>query len=212
MEAFSFLLSSLLLLDSDGRTENLFFASLYNVPLLYFLTIIFNALFIGTEFGDKTLHSYISAGHKRGHILFAKAFIYQVACMAMLILPLLVHGLIGVFRLETTVITMKELGIIGITVITSMLAMGMLPFFCAFLFRDLGRTLTVPIVLFFLMILGLNGKQAMELSILLPMGQLRLISLQQRMVPSFYLLGIDLLWMVILYSGAHVIFCCSDLK
>ena len=40
---FNFLLSSILLLDSYGETANLFLASLYNIPLLYFLTIVFAA-------------------------------------------------------------------------------------------------------------------------------------------------------------------------
>lgn len=40
---FNLLLSSVLLLDSVGETSNLFFASIYNMPILYFLTIIFSA-------------------------------------------------------------------------------------------------------------------------------------------------------------------------
>ena len=47
---FTFLLSSILLLDSKGKTSNLVMASLYNTPLLYFLIIVFIALFIGNDF------------------------------------------------------------------------------------------------------------------------------------------------------------------
>ena len=36
---FNLLLSSVLLLDSVGETSNLFFASIYNMPILYFLTL-----------------------------------------------------------------------------------------------------------------------------------------------------------------------------
>ena len=43
---FNLLLSSVLLLDSVGETSNLFFASIYNMPILYFLTIIFSAMFV----------------------------------------------------------------------------------------------------------------------------------------------------------------------
>ena len=39
--AFALCLSSVLLADSVGQTSSLFFASLYNVPVLYFLAIIF---------------------------------------------------------------------------------------------------------------------------------------------------------------------------
>ena len=59
---FNLLLSSVLLLDSVGETSNLFFASIYNMPILYFLTIIFSALFVGNDFGRRTLQSYINAG------------------------------------------------------------------------------------------------------------------------------------------------------
>ena len=37
--AFNLFLSSVLLLDSIGETSSLFFASLYNVPILYFLAL-----------------------------------------------------------------------------------------------------------------------------------------------------------------------------
>lgn len=47
---FNLLLSSILLLDSKERSSNLIMASLYNIPLLYFLSIVFIALFIGSDF------------------------------------------------------------------------------------------------------------------------------------------------------------------
>ena len=40
---FNLLLSSILLLDSKERSSNLIMASLYNIPLLYFLSIVFIA-------------------------------------------------------------------------------------------------------------------------------------------------------------------------
>ena len=42
---FNLLLSSILLLDSKECSSNLIMASLYNIPLLYFLIIVFIALF-----------------------------------------------------------------------------------------------------------------------------------------------------------------------
>ena len=79
--AFNLFLSSVLLLDSIGETSSLFFASLYNVPILYFLAIVFSALFVGNDFGQRTLQSYINAGHNRGQILLAKLAAYQIACI-----------------------------------------------------------------------------------------------------------------------------------
>ena len=107
---FNLLLSSVLLLDSVGETSNLFFASIYNMPILYFLTIIFSALFVGNDFGRRTLQSYINAGHRRGKILFAKLVVHQIACMVILSFPLLLHSIIGTF------VTKGALASIGIVV------------------------------------------------------------------------------------------------
>lgn len=145
---FNLLLSSVLLLDSVGETSNLFFASIYNMPILYFLTIIFSALFVGNDFGGRTLQSYINAGHRRGKILFAKLVVHQIACMVILSFPLLLHSIIGTF------VTKGALASIGIVVmvIASQFAMCLLPFFFAFIFRDIGKSMAVPMVLFFLMV------------------------------------------------------------
>lgn len=209
---FNLFLSSVLLLDSNGETSNLFFASLYNTPLLYFLTIAFAALFVGNDFGGRTLHSYINAGHKRGHVLFAKALVYEVACMIILALPLLVHGLIGLFCLNETFDAIDGALITVITVALSVLAMCMLPFFFAFIFRDIGKTLAVSMVIFFLMIFLMNGDQAQYISMILPMGQLRLISLQQLSFSNAYFIIIDFLWIFVLYLVAYFGFRCSDLR
>ena len=44
-----------------------------------------------------------------------------------------------------------------LAVVVSLFAMCLLPFFFALLFRDIGKTLAVPMVLFFLMIFLMNG-------------------------------------------------------
>lgn len=212
MEVFSVLLSSLLLLDSERMTANLFLGSLYNTPLLYFLTILSGALLIGNDFGEKTLYCYISSGHKRSHVVLAKALIYQAACMAILGVPLLIHGLAGALGLKKAAIMPEDVLITGVVVFVSIAAMCMMPFFFAFLFRDMGRTLTVPMVIFFLMIFVLNQDQTQHLSTILPMGQLRLISKQQLTVGAVSIITMDAVWIVSLYFGAHFLFCRSDLN
>lgn len=73
-------------------------------------------------------------------------------------------------------------------------AMCLLPFFFALLFRDIGKTLAVPMVLFFLMIFLMNGDQALFISRILPMGQLRLIALQQFTPSMVQFVFTDFLW------------------
>ena len=199
--AFNLFLSSVLLLDSIGETSSLFFASLYNVPILFFLAIVFSALFVGNDFGQRTLQSYIIAGHNRGQILLAKLIAYQIACITILALPLLVHGLIGRLCFKESFVS-----------VVSLFAMCLLPFFFALLFRDIGKTLAVPMVLFFLMIFLMNGDQALFISRILPTGQLRLIALQQFTPSMVQFVFTDFLWIFILYFGAYLGFKHSDLK
>ena len=97
---FTFLLSSILLLDSKGKTSNLVMASLYNTPLLYFLIIVFIALFIGNDLGGRTLNAYLTAGHKRGYVFWAKVMVSQIGCILILTVPLLIHEIIGRFGMK----------------------------------------------------------------------------------------------------------------
>lgn len=210
--AFNLFLSSVLLLDSIGETSSLFFASLYNVPILFFLAIVFSALFVGNDFGQRTLQSYIIAGHNRGQILLAKLIAYQIACMTILALPLLVHGLIGRLCFKESFVSVSGNLYTVLAVLVSLFAMCLLPFFFAFLFRDIGKTLAVPMVLFFLMIFLMNGDQALFISRILPMGQLRLIALQQFIPSMVQFVFTDFLWIFILYFGAYLGFRHSDLK
>lgn len=82
---FNLLLSSILLLDSKERSSNLIMASLYNIPLLYFLSIVFIALFIGSDFSGRTLNTYITAGHKRSSIFRVKLIVSQIGCIIILV-------------------------------------------------------------------------------------------------------------------------------
>ena len=97
---FNLLLSSILLLDSKERSSNLIMASLYNIPLLYFLIIVFIALFIGSDFSGRTLNTYITAGHKRSSIFRVKLIVSQIGCIIILVFPLLYMELLVNFILE----------------------------------------------------------------------------------------------------------------
>ena len=180
---FNLLLSSILLLDSKERSSNLIMASLYNIPLLYFLSIVFIALFIGSDFSGRTLNTYITAGHKRSSIFRVKLIVSQIGCIIIMVLLTLF----------------------------AMITLCALPMFFAFIFRDMGKTLTVSMVLFFVMIFLLNSESAQIISRIIPMGQLRLISLQKVYSTNFCLF-VDFLWNFILYFIASSAFLHTDLK
>lgn len=210
IELFNFFLSSILLLDSYKKTANLFFASLYNTPLLYFLIIVFAALFVGNDFEQRTLYLYISAGQKRNHVLFVKTLVYEVACIVILTFPLITHGLIGFIFFNEIFVNFSNAFIIMITIIFSILAMCMLPLLFSFIFCDIGKTLAISMIIFFLMIFIMNGVWAQLIISILPMGQLRLISLQQLSLVGTHFIRINFLWTCILYLGAYFGFCHYD--
>ena len=204
-------LSTILLLDSKGKSSNLIMASLYNVPLLYFLIIVFIALFIGSDLGRRTLNTYITAGHKRSCILWAKVIVSQIGCIIILIFPLLMHGVISQFCMKEKFIWGDNGYTILLVTLLAMITMCTLPIFLAFIFRDMGRTLAISMVLFFVMIFFMNSEYAQTIIKILPMGQLRLISLQKFYSIDFFLL-VDFLWNVILYMVAGNVFLHTDLK
>lgn len=207
---FSLLLSSLLLLDSQGHTKSLFYSSLYNTPLLYFSAIIWGALFVGEDFKERTLHSYLSAGHKRSHIFFAKAAVYALSSLLLLGLPLLLHTAAGCLVQKSPQLTSEHVFVDCAMIFLGIFAMCMFPLFCAFVFQDVGRTFAVPMVIFFVMIFLLNTPGAERLTRILPMGQLRLLSLGGQTAAE--MLAWDILLAAVLYAGALLCFCRRDLK
>lgn len=197
-------LENILLMDGLLRTSVLWQASLYNAPQLYFLLIIFGALFIGDEFENRTFQSLISAGHSRGQILFAKTAAYMTACVLLVMTPLLLHVLTAGYLPEFW----PNIPLI----FTAILAMGMLPLLAAVILKDVGKAMAIPLAFYMAMVFVLNGRHNTLASQLLPVGHLRLIALNGLTDSWGILLGIDVAWILILYIAAHFWFCRSDLK
>ncbi|MFR4630318.1 MAG: hypothetical protein ACLT8Q_13680 [Lachnospiraceae bacterium] len=137
-----------------------------------------------------------------------KLVVHQIACMVILSFPLLLHSIIGAF---VTKGALESIDIV-VMVIASQFAMCLLPFFFAFIFRDIGKSMAVPMVLFFLMAFLMNGDQAQLISPILPMGQLRLMALQQSNISGGQFMFSDFLWVLALCLGTYLWFRRSDLK
>ena len=180
---FNLLLSSILLLDSKERSSNLIMASLYN----------------------------ITAGHKRSSIFRVKLIVSQIGCIIILIFPLFVHGIISQFYIGEKLFWNDSTYTMVLLTLFATITLCALPMFFAFIFRDMGKTLTVSMVLFFVMIFLLNSESAQIISRIIPMGQLRLISLQKVYSTNFCLF-VDFLWNFILYFIAGSAFLHTDLK
>ena len=149
-------LSCILLLDGSPPAKSLdvFNHILYTAPLLYVLIMIFGALFIGSDFENRTIQSYISAGHKRGHILLVKIIVHLTGCMILLILclPSFAGAAAGCMLFGITSASLSALFLKSMLAIWIICAMAMLPCLCGFRFQGVGKTLTLPLVLFFVML------------------------------------------------------------
>ena len=135
----------------------------------------------------------------------------QIGCILILTVPLLIHEIIGRFGMKERFPEISGTFTVAFQILFVVITMCALPVVLAFVFRDMGKTLAVSMVLFFLMIFLMNGQHAESLIRILPMGQLRLIALQKfdrTTVP----LSLDFLWMFILYYSAGRIFLHADLK
>lgn len=213
--AISILLGSIMILDTriPDSAEDCFRSSLYNSPLLYFLLMIQAALLIGEGFGNRTISLYIAAGHKRYAILAASMITYLTSCILIIVSPLLVDSLAGILLFGmpgqfSLVPFLQEAAII----VAAVAAMGILPFLAAFLFRDVGKTLAIPLLLYFIMIFLLNSRQSQTFMPLLPIGQLRLLSQNQVSLPLLQYALTDLVWLIAGSVGAGLAFRRSEIK
>lgn len=210
----SVVLSAILMLDSQipKTAMECFQYSLYHTPLMYMLIIIWGALFVGGDFDTRAITVFAGAGHSRGNVLIAKSLSYLAACILILVLPLILTGVFGAayFGIEMP-ISMVKMAEECIMILFAICAMGIIPLFCAFCFRDTGRSLVVPTAFFFLMIFLLNSDQALQFAPLLPIGQLRLAS-QDRIGSYPMTIVIDVIWIVFGMAGAYLAFRRTDLK
>ena len=131
--------------------------------------------------------------------------------MIILVFPLFVHGIISQFYIGEKLFWNDSTYTMVLLTLFAMITLCALPMFFAFIFRDMGKTLTVSMVLFFVMIFLLNSESAQIISRIIPMGQLRLISLQKVYSTNFCLF-VDFLWNFILYFIAGSAFLHTDLK
>lgn len=208
----SCLLSCLLLLDGSppAKPLDIFNHILYTAPLLYVLIMIFGALFIGSDFENRTIQSYISAGHKRWHILLSKIIVHLTGCISILCLPLFAGAAAGCILFGITGVTLPALLFKSVLAIWIICAMSMLPCLCGFLFQGVGKALTLPLILFFVMLFLLNGRYYHLMAAFLPMGQLRLLCFDQ--LTNFNVFLTNFLWIFICCIWAYKNFSRTDLK
>lgn len=176
------------------------------------ISCIYGGLFIGSDFTDRTLYHGLMTGKSRIAVLFTKAGIYFLATDAILfIFPLLIF-LICTARNGLGIPFPTILHLIGTVAALLILgfAIGAFSLLAAVCFRDVGRTIGIPILLYFVMILLLNSSYSAALARILPVGIM--VLLVNNTVSSAYGILLGIIWTVALFLVSALIFRRAELR
>lgn len=173
----SIIISTVLLLDGNIQSgSEAIYQSLYNMSLIFILTNIFIALYIGGNFSNRQINRYIASGHKRKDIIFAQSLVsIMYSNLILMLQPLIVLITISVTKGWGNLFTFSQ----GVTIIiTSILlnsAFLSVLIFIAVLLKKPGSILVITTAIYFLNIFLLNSQRALSFAHILPLGQARLL-------------------------------------
>lgn len=177
------------------------------------IVCIYEGLFLGDDFANRTLYHGLSAGKSRSCVLFAKSAVSLIAADGLLFFfPLLLVLTCTVrngWGAPTSAQSQNPIFIIAAFLILGF-AVGAVSLLASVCFRDVGRTIGIPILLYFLMILLLNGPAAPAFARILPVGLLVLLS-NGSVSPAYGIL-LGLLWAAALEAVSILIFRRAELR
>lgn len=178
------------------------------------MTCIYGGVSLGGDFADRTLNHSLMIGKGRTCALAAKFVVFACAADVLLFLFPLLLVLTCTVRngWETAIFSAWIPHAVGVLAALMLLgfALGAVSLLAAVCFRDVGRTIGIPVLLYFIMILLLNSPYASAFFRILPIGTLILVA-DGTVSPAYgALLGI--MWFVLLSAVAAVIFRKADLQ
>ncbi|MFD1176714.1 hypothetical protein ACFQ3W_10435 [Paenibacillus puldeungensis] len=182
--------------------------------LTILISCIYGGLFIGDDFAERTLYHALMAGKSRVSVLLAKAGSFLIAIdIILFIFPLLLVMICTVrngwgIALSAGVI-LHFAGLIVALLILGF-SIGALSLLAAVCFRDVGRTIGIPIILNFITILLLNGPYATALAHILPAGTL-ILMVNGTMSPAKGII-VGLIWSTFLFIASALIFKRAELR
>lgn len=178
------------------------------------MVCIYGGVSLGEDFADRTLNYSLMIGKSRTAALFAKAVVFGCAADVLLFLfPLLLvpvctarngwETAASAARIPNAVGVLAALLFLG----TALSAVSLLAAVC---FRDVGRTIGIPIALYFVMILLLNSTYAPAFFRVLPIGTL-ILAADGTVSPSYGVL-LGGLWSALLFVVSAAIFHRAELR
>ncbi|MBA8980796.1 ABC transporter permease [Clostridium saccharobutylicum] len=143
--------------------------------------ILLGAISFGNDFLDRTINNTVCAGHSRFQIFVCKVSAYFIGVNLVILFSPIVNVILNIIlHRYTTVYFINEGNILAKTIITTSLlgmAMSSISIFAAFIFRDIGKTVGISVVIYFINISLLNSTNDIRTTIFrfLPLAQARLI-------------------------------------
>lgn len=178
------------------------------------ITCIFGGLSIGGDFADRTLYHGLMVGKSRNSVLFAKSIVFAVAADGLLFLFPLLFVLTCTIKNGWGMAVSREMVFQPIATVLALLILGFaiseVSLLAAVCFRDVGRTIGVPIIWYFVMILFLNSADAPVFSRIFPIGILILVS--DGTVPAAYGMLLGAIWSGLLVVLSALIFRRAELR
>lgn len=182
--------------------------------LTILISCIYGGLFLGGDFADRTMYHALMAGKSRSAVILAKAVVFFTAINVILfIFPILLVTICTARNGWGTALSADVIlhlaGLIAALLILGS-AIGALSMLAAVCFRDVGRTIGIPIILYFVMILMLNSKFAIVLAHVFPIGTL-IIMVNGTVSPAYGIL-VGIIWSVLLISSSSLVFQRAELR
>lgn len=178
------------------------------------IACIYGGIFLGGDFTERTLYHSLMIGKGRGSVLIAKSIVYAFATdVLLLIFPLLWVWICSIrngLGIPASSMTFSHtVGVIAALLLLGF-AISAISLLAAVCFRDIGRTVGIPIALYFIMILFLNSPCSAVFSRILPIGTMILVA-DGTVSPAYgALLGI--LWFALLSAVSALIFRRAELR
>ena len=178
------------------------------------IVCIYGGLFIGDDFANRTLYHGLMTGKSRSSVLLAKAIVYAAAADGLLFLFPLLLALTCTIRngwgnmVPAAAAWNPASAALAFLILGFAVSALSLP--AAVCFRDVGRTIGIPILLYFIMILLLNSSNAPLFSHILPLGVLVLLA-DGSVSPGYgMLLGLG--WLIPLEAIFTLVFRRAELR
>ena len=178
------------------------------------IACIYGGISLGGDFAGRTFYHGLMTGKSRSSVIIAKSIVFALATDVLLFLFPFLLTLTCTIRngWGSAVPAESTLHIVGILAALALLgfAISSVSLLAAVCFRDVGRTIGIPIALYFVMILLLNSPYSSAFFRILPIGLMILVA-DGTVSPAYgALLGV--LWFALLSAVSTLTFRRAELR